>query len=78
MPNILPQVPDVAIQTATNESDYTVKTVSPDQQSIHGSEDDLFSEAEVTLESIAEKSKSSLDVSTEEKLEVRTIIFISC
>ncbi|XP_013909456.1 PREDICTED: tetratricopeptide repeat protein 6 [Thamnophis sirtalis] len=62
------EVPDIVIQTATKESDYTVKTVSPDQQSIHGSEYDLFSEAEVT-ESIAEKSKSLLDVSSEEKSE---------
>lgn len=77
MTNILPQVPDVVIQTATEESDSAFKTVSPEQQSIHESEDYLSSEAEVTLESIAEKSKKLLRVPTEETLEVRTVIFLS-
>ncbi|XP_058018382.1 uncharacterized protein LOC131187780 [Ahaetulla prasina] len=58
------EVPDVVIQTATEESDSAFKTVS-EQQSIHESEDYL---SEVT-ESIAEKSKSLLHVSTEETLE---------
>lgn len=77
MTYILPQVPDGVIQTAIEESEYTLKTVSPEQQSIHESEEYLSSEAEVTLESIAEKFKSLVPVSAEEKLEVRTIIFLS-
>ncbi|XP_070792017.1 tetratricopeptide repeat protein 6 [Pituophis catenifer annectens] len=63
------EVPDIVIQTATEESDSAFKIVSPEQQSIHESEDYLSSEAEVTLESIAEKSKKLLHVPTEETLE---------
>lgn len=63
--------------TATEESDYVFKTVSPEQQSIHESENYSFLEVEETPESIVERSEDLLHVSTEEKLEVRTIIFPS-
>ncbi|XP_070611382.1 tetratricopeptide repeat protein 6 isoform X2 [Erythrolamprus reginae] len=57
------EVPDIK-----DESGHTIKTVSSEQQSTHESEEDLLSEAEVTL-AIAEKSESSVHVSAEEKLE---------
>ncbi|XP_026520085.1 tetratricopeptide repeat protein 6 [Notechis scutatus] len=67
--DIMKSVPDVIIQAATEESDHIFKTVSPEQPSIHESEDYLSSEVEVTLELIAEKSKSSMHLSSEEELD---------
>ncbi|XP_029141993.1 tetratricopeptide repeat protein 6 [Protobothrops mucrosquamatus] len=63
------EVANGVMPTATEESDYVFKTVSPEQQSIHESENYSFSEIEETPESIVERSKGLLHVSTEEKLE---------
>ncbi|XP_039207731.1 tetratricopeptide repeat protein 6 isoform X2 [Crotalus tigris] len=63
------EVTNGIMPTATEESDYVFKTVSLEQQSIHESEIYSFSEIEETPESIVERSKGLLHLSSEEKLE---------
>ncbi|KAM6462023.1 tetratricopeptide repeat protein 6 isoform 2-T2 [Liasis olivaceus] len=63
------EVPEVATDTSTDESDYVFKTFSQEQQSIQESEDYSSTEAEQLQKSVAEEPKCLVHVTTEEKLE---------
>ncbi|XP_025023839.1 tetratricopeptide repeat protein 6 [Python bivittatus] len=63
------EVPEVATDTSTEESDYVFKTFSQERRSIQESEDYSSTEAEQLQKSVAEEPNHLVHVTTEEKLE---------